>query len=143
MAGFDLDLIRPAIGANLAALVAAQELQWTPYMLAEPTPPTVQVLGAGEIIYDVAMQRGGDQNEVLVQAFVALVSDIAGQMKLDQLLKSSGPTSMKEAIQSSPNLGGIIDDLRVTRCSGHQVFRRLDNAQVIGATWYVQVETTE
>jgi len=143
LAGFDLELIRAALGVNLAALVAAEEMQWTPYMLAEPTPPTVQILGAGEIIYDVAMQRGGDQNEVLVQAFVSLVSDIGGSMKLDRFMKSSGPTSMKEAIQSDPTLGGIIDDLRVTRCSGHTVYRRNDNQQVIGSTWYVQVETTE
>ena len=143
MAGFDLEVIRPAIGVNLATLIAAEGLQWTPYMLAEPTPPTVQVLGAGDIIYDIASQRGGDQNEVLVQAFVSLVSDIAGQMKLDRLLTSTGSTSMKEAIESDPTLGGVIDDLRATRCSGHQIFRRLDNTQVIGATWYVQVETTE
>jgi hypothetical protein len=142
VAGFDLELIRAAIGANLATLVAAEGMQFTPYMLAEPTPPTVQVLGSGDIVYDVAMQRGGDQNEVLVQAFVSMISDIGGQMKLDRLLASSGPSSMKEAIQSDPTLGGIVDDLRVTRSNGHTVYRTSKNEQVIGSTWYVQVETT-
>lgn len=143
MSGFDLEVIRAAIGTNLATLCAAEGYQFTPYMLAEPTPPTVQVLGAGDIIYDIAMQRGGDQNEVLVQAFVCMISDIASQAKLDRLLASSGPTSMKEAIQSDPTLGGSVDDVRVTRCSGQQIFRKLNNEQVVGATWYVQVETTE
>lgn len=140
---FDLEVIRPAIGTNLAHLIELEELQFTPYMLAEPTPPTVQVLGAGDIYYDVAMQRGGDQNEVIVQAFVSLVADIAGQVKLDRLLRSSGDSSMKEAIQRDCTLGGAVDDLRVVRSSGHTIYRTKENAQVIGATWFVQVETTE
>lgn len=140
--GFDLEVIRPAIGVNLATLVAAEEMQFTPYMLAEPTPPTVQVLGAGDLIYDIAMQRGGDQNEVLVQAFVSMVTDIGGQMKLDRFLKSSGPSSMKEAIESDTTLGGLVDDLRVTRSNGHNIYRNNKNEQIIGSTWYVQVETT-
>lgn len=135
-------MIRPAIGVNLAHLIEAEDLQFTPYMLAEPTPPTVQVLGSGDIFYDVAMQRGGDQNEVIVQAFVSLVADIAGQMKLDRLLMSSGDSSMKEAIERDTTLGGNVDDLRVVRSSGHTIYRTKQNEQVIGSTWYVQVEST-
>lgn len=141
---FDLDVIRPALISNISAICEEEGLQPSEYMLAQATPPTVQITGVAEILYDVAMQRGGDQNEVVVQAFVSLVSDIGGQAKLDRLLRSSGPSSMKEAIESDPTLGGAVDDLRVTRCTGTQVYRRdNDSNAVIGAQWFVQIETTE
>lgn len=140
---FDLDVIRPALLANLADLCEEQGLQQSPYMLALPTPPTLQIAGVTEINYDITMQRGGDANFIAVQVFVSMVADVGGQMKLDKMLKSSGSTSVKEAIESDTTLGGIIDDLRVTRSMGHQQFQRPgDNDLVIGSTWIVQIETT-
>ena len=127
---------------NLYDLCQAEGLQQSEYMLAQPTPPTVQISGVSDIIYDVAMQRGGDMNDVIVQAFVSLVSDLGGQQKLDRLLRSSGSASMKEAIESDPTLGGIIDDLRVRSCTGHQLYQKDANTMVIGAQWTVQIETT-
>lgn len=140
---FDLEVIRTAMLANLAAIAEAFGLQQVAYALAEPTPPTMQIAGVSDIMYDVAMQRGGDQNMVIVQAFVGMGSDIAAQQSLDRLLKSSGPTSVKEAIESDPTLGDTVDDLRVVRCTGHQFFMSRDGLkQVVGSTWTVQVETT-
>ena len=145
---FDLKEIRAAIVEDLSVLGKAEELQVVKYMLALPTPPTIQVTGAGEILYDVAMQaggganRGGDQNDVVVQAFVSMVSDQAGQEKLDRLLTSSGPSSIKEAIEEGVALAAIVDAFRVTKCSGSEIYPRADQTVVVGASWTVQVETS-
>jgi len=140
---FDLALIRPALLANLEDLIEAEGLQGSSYLLPSPMPPVIQISGLSEITYDVAMHRGGDENIVVVQALTSKTIDEAGQMKLDRLLASSGPSSVKEAIQSDPTLGGLVDDLRVVRCSGHQILTRPgENVSYQGAQWFVQVETT-
>lgn len=152
---FDMKLIRPALISNIQTLCDSYGLQPAAYPLGNPTPPTVQIMGVGHIRYDLASQRGGDENDVLVQAFVSLVSDQAGHAKLDELLASSGPTSMKEAIQLKDDpvtdqvtLGGLIDDLWVKECLGHQIFKDPMPGpggmplRYVGSTWVVQIETT-
>jgi hypothetical protein len=148
---FDLEAIRAALKSNLDPLGQAVGCQVSPYMLGNPTPPTIEVMGPEEIQYDVAMQRGGDENVVVVRAFIGISSDIAAQMTLDKMLQSSGPLSVKEAIEKvdSPGsgrvtLGGLVDDLRVTRSTGYQVYPQPgEQDDVLGAAWYVQIETTE
>lgn len=139
---FDPLVIRLALKANLQALATLEKFQLSEYMLGEPTPPYIEIMGADEINYDLALQRGGDQNDVIVRAFVGLAIDKGAQIKLDRLLTSSGPSSIKEAIESDDTLGGACDDLRVRTCTGYQVFPRADGRSVLGASWTVQVETT-
>jgi len=112
-------------------------------MLSNVMPPVIQITGVSSITYDVALQRGGDENTVVVQALISTASDIGGQMKLDRLLMSSGPSSVKQALEIDPTLGGIVDYLRVVRNSGHQLLTRPGEKIVhLGAQWFVQVETT-
>jgi hypothetical protein len=138
---FNLEVIRAALAANLAALATAEELQPSLYMLANPTPPTIDIFPE-DIDYDKAMERGGDENHVAVRACVGLTSDIGAQKKLDRLLASSGASSVKAAIESDTTLGDACDDLRVTRCSGYQVYPRADGTSVLAAQWSVQIETS-
>lgn len=139
---FDSAAIRIALKNNLQALATAENMQLSEYMLGEPMPPFIEIMGADEIAYDIALQRGGDQNDMIVRAFVGLAIDKAAQIKLDRLLNSSGPSSMKQAIESDDTLGGNCDDLRVRTCTGYQIFPRGDGRAVLGASWTVQVETT-
>ena len=125
-------------------LCEREGLQGSPYMLSNVMPPVIQITGVSSITYDVALQRGGDENTVVVQALVSTASDIGGQMMLDRLLTSSGSSSVKQAIESDPTLGGLVDYLRVVRNSGHQLLTRPGEKIVhLGAQWFVQVETTE
>ena len=141
---FDLSLIRPALLLSLEELCELEGLQSSPYMLSNVMPPVIQITGVSSVTYDIALQRGGDENTVVVQALISTASDIGGQMKLDRLLTSSGPSSVKQALEVDPTLGGIIDYLRVVRNSGHQLLTRPgENIVHLGTQWFVQVETTE
>lgn len=144
---FDLALIRAGLKTNLDPVGLAVGCQVAPYMLGNPTPPTIEIMGPDEILYDIAANRGGDQNILIVRAFVGITVDVAASITLDKMLNSSGPLSVKEAIEyiDSPDggrvtLGGIVDDLRVTRSTGYQVYPQpapLDD--VLGASWYVEI----
>jgi hypothetical protein len=138
---FDLSEIRAALAANLATLADAEGLQINAYMLSNPTPPNIDIF-PDKVTYDITMQRGGDSNMLTVRACVGLASDVGAQQKLDRLIASTGASSIKAAIESDPTLGGNCDDLRVTECSGYQVYPQGAEISILAANWTVQVETS-
>lgn len=145
---FELAVLRPALVTALTPVAAAAVsggMQLSAYMLGSPTFPTIEVAGPEEITYDIAGSRGGDQVNILIRAFVGLTTDEGAQKVLDQLLNSDGPLSIKQAIEADPKLGGACDDLRVTKCTGYQVYSAGNPAGgrdfVVGAEWTVQIET--
>lgn len=127
--------IREALAANLASITG---LQQSAYLLSNPTPPAAEVQPS-EIDYDAAFQRGMDEWTLIVRVFVGVSSDIGAQKRLDGMIASSGASSIKAAVESDRTLGGAVDDLRVTRCTGYRVFAREGGAGVLGAEWEVQV----
>jgi len=135
----DLAAIREGLAANLRRI---DGVQVSAYMLANPTPPTIQVMGPDEVTYDVTFGRGSDSWQMVVQAFVALVTDIGAQARLDEMLHPTGPLSIKEAIEFDTTLGGACNDLRVTRSSGYQQYNLEGRGAVLGAEFTVQVETS-
>lgn len=76
-----------------------------------------------------------------VQAFVAAGIDKAAQMRLDQLLSSTGALSVKAALEADPTLGGAVDDLNVVGAKGHQIFESRAGV-ALGSTWTVQMLTS-
>jgi hypothetical protein len=143
----DLDAIREGIAANLTAgFRQIPEKDGRPqvsaYMLASPTPPCVQVMGPDEVTYDVTFGRGSDTWMMVVQAFVASVTDVGGQKRLDRMLAPTGPESIKEAIERDTRLGGAANDLRVVRSSGYRMYPLEGRGPVLGAEFFVQVETS-
>lgn len=145
MPNFDLSVLRPALRDALQPVADAVGMQCVAYMLGSPTFPTIEVAGPEEILYDIAGSRGGDQVNILIRAFVGLTTDQGAQMVLDKLLDSDGPLSVKEAIEADSKLDGACDDLRVTKCTGYQVYSTADgqggHSFVVGAEWTVQIET--
>ena len=145
---FDLSEIRAGLAAQMAALGQTLELIVSPYMLASPNSPGIEVMGPDEITYDVANQRGGDSVTMIVRAFTGLVSAELAQINLDKLIDTSGANSMKAALEQkgvgehTVTLGGACDDLRVIKCSGYMVYPRSGGEAFLGAEWVVQVETT-
>jgi hypothetical protein len=79
---------------------------------------------------------------MIVRVFVGVASDIGAQKRLDAMIASSGASSVKQALESDPTLGGTVDDLRVTRCTGYRVFTREGGTGVLGAEWEVEVIAT-
>jgi hypothetical protein len=127
--------IREGLAANLAGIAGVQV---SAYMLANPTPPTIHVY-PGQIEYDGAMIRGVDRWTMIVQAFVGLVSDIGAQVKLDTFIAPSGAGSVKAGLEADRTLGGLVQSLRVTECSGERVYVREGAGPVLGAEWQVQI----
>lgn len=141
--------IREGLAANLRAVLTG--VQVIPYMLASPSPPTVHVYpgGGAELIeYDLAMGRGLDRWMFTVQAFVGTSSDQGAQMKLDEFIASSGPQSVKAAVEADQTLAGALTinpgetPVRVLSCTGYRVYARDGGSPVLGAEWNVQVLAT-
>lgn len=136
-----LTQIREALAT---ALDAIPDVQASAYMLGNPTPPSVWVF-PDETDYDETMQRGLDCFKFTVQGFAGLVADKAAQITLDKMLAPDGASSVKAAVESDRTLGGIVDDLRVVRHTGYQIYQRpnlgsgTSQGQLISAEWTVEV----
>lgn len=110
--------IREALAANLAPL--EPDWQVSPYILDNPTPPTIQIFPT-ETIYDLTMKRGLDEVGMTIQAIVALTSDIAAQQLLDSAMDSASLTGVKALIDGTPadsTLGGLVNTLTVNTMTG-------------------------
>lgn len=76
--------------------------------------------------YDRVMNRALDKVELTCQVLVGIADDRAAQRLLDALLSGSGPSSLKAAIEAARGapgeyaLGGLADDLHVTRVQGYR-----------------------
>jgi hypothetical protein len=76
--------------------------------------------------FDRAMNRSLDKVELTCQVLVGIADDRAAQRTLDALLSGSGPASLKQAIEAARGapgeyaLGGLADDLHVTRLQGYR-----------------------
>jgi hypothetical protein len=121
------------------------DLQVSPYMLSEPTPPAAHVFPT-PIEYDETFQRGSDKLMLTLQVIVSTgAGDRAAQAKLDAFLEPFGPKSVKQKIEEPDTdggevtLGGIVDDLRVTRCEGYRLYQREGRAPVLGSEWIIEV----
>jgi hypothetical protein len=122
----------------MANALVLDGVQVHPYMLANPTPPTVHVY-PDEITYDGAMARGVDTWVFKVQAYVAFVSDIGAQRRLDTWLAPSGSQSVKALLETDRTLGGLVHDLHVTDTTGYRLYSGPDGRTVLGAEWSVSV----
>lgn len=127
--------LRAALAANLAAIT---DTQVSAYMLAQPTPPVIQVY-PDEVEFDGAMRRGMDTWRFVIQAFVGAVSDIGSQKRLDAMLDPASATSVKDAAESDPTLGGFAQDIRVVGASGYRVYQLEGRPAVLGCEWRVDV----
>lgn len=111
-------------------------------ILTNPTPPTVWVV-PGEIVYDQAMVRGHDNQQLLVLAIVGVATDQGAQLTLDRFLAPDGIYSVKAVLESERpgpvTLGGLVEDLAVVSCTGYRQYPRPDGSAYLGAEWTVQV----
>lgn len=128
--------IREALRAALAAVYT--DWQTTAYFLANPSPPSIDVMPGG-IAYDTAMARGNDDLTYIVRAIVPLTLDLGSQAKLDTLLDRSGATSMKATLEADKTLGGVVSDLRVTEASEYKVYAVVGGTDALGVEFTVEV----
>jgi hypothetical protein len=131
----DISAVRAALAANLSAITG---MQVSPYMLSNPTPPAAHVFPA-EVEFDRAMGRGLDFMVFTLQVLAGTVSNEQAQRDLDAYLVGSGPTSVKEAIESDKTLGGACEDLRVIGATGYRTIVQEGQAPVLVCDWRVEL----
>jgi hypothetical protein len=136
-----LALIRAGLVTNLNTLKTTyQDMQISPYILSNPTLPTIWVkpTPGGVTEYHQAMRDGQETWFITVQAFSPGL-DQAAQIWLDELVTTSGAHSVKAAIEADKTLGGAAHDLIVRRCISYQEYQRVDGSMALGAEWIVDV----
>ena len=133
--------LRQALATNLASI---ETVQVSPYILSNPTPPTLQLL-AGPTNYDLAMSRGLDEVTIIIQGFDSFADPESAQRTLDKMMAATGSMSVKTAAESDKTLGGyaITNGLEVTDCSGVSL-AQIGGFDVLLAEWtcLIRVEGT-
>jgi hypothetical protein len=133
VAVYDIAAIRN--GLATAIQTAVPDGQVSPYILSNPTPPYAYVL-EGDIAYDLAMNRGWDELEFIVLLCVGFTTDQGAQQRLDGYRQPGG---LKAALEADRTLGGVCDDLIVTRASKPQLYGQNG---VLGCEFTVHVWAT-
>ncbi|MFG2699533.1 hypothetical protein [Streptomyces sp. NPDC048386] len=94
--------------------------------------------------YDKAFGRSKDELEFTSRVLVSRSDDQASQRILDAMLSGSGTASLKVAIEAARGapgeyaLGGLADDLHVTRVQGYRWYEH-EGAQYVGAELIIRV----
>ena len=133
----DIAAIRAEVASRLSTLLG-DDGQSSAYWMANPTLPTLQVVGIGPTDYDQTFGRGGDTLTATIQGLAQPTVDKAAQITIDDWCDTTGSTSVKAAIEterpSAVTLGGLVASCRVT---GHTrpVITSLPNGQ---ETWSVE-----
>lgn len=133
-----LTALREGLAANLVAL---NGIQVSPYLLANPSPPTIHLYPA-DIEYDLTFHRGVDKWMFTVQAFVGFAADRGAQVMLDQFIAASGSQSVKQVIEADQTLGGAASSVQAQTCSGYRIYARDSGGPVLGAEWRVEIYAT-
>ena len=131
--------IRMGLAANLASI---EGVQISPYMLTNPTVPTLEVFPDPEsnVQYHKAFANGVSKWVMCVRGIAGAVTDIGGQETLDEWLEMSGPTSVFAAIESETTLDGRVADVTVTECTGYSEYiKRGTQSSYFASTWVVEV----
>lgn len=148
----DLDAIRQGLAANLVPLRTAGIVgQVSAYLLDNPTPVSLQVVGVDQAEYDT-QGFGANQHSwtFIVEAALGLVSDIGAQKTLNGLLETN---AVKDALETDRLLTSRLGDtgqvttghtaaaqrLKVTRYRGHGRARFPNGVELLLATWEVEV----
>lgn len=122
--------LRAGLAHNLRTI---QDVQVSPYVLSQPTPPGIQILPA-EVNYHQAFANGRDAWRFTVQAFVAFSSDTGSQVLLDRLIEE-----IPAALESDPTLNGAASDVVVRGASGYRLLDRAGGGQLILSEFLVDV----
>lgn len=128
------------IRAGLAtAIDTISGLQGEAYVRDNPDVPVAQVSGPDNGEYDQTFGRGHDDWEFGVILLVQRTSDEEGQELLDSYLDPFGPSSVKQAIEADPTLGGVVEDLRVVRTQEYGAVEMSNGAIHLGAVMVVKI----
>jgi hypothetical protein len=128
--------VREGIAANLDAIVGLHVLAFIP---GNPTPPMAVVFPT-RVTFDTAFARGSDEYEMTVRVIVARADERGAQGTLDAYCDSSGPLSVKAAVEADRSLGGAAASVRVTDITDYGPVS-IGETTFLAASFAVQVIT--
>lgn len=123
------------------ALDAIPDVQVSAYVLASPTPPAIQIFPPG-VMYDYSMgstNEGLSEWTFMVQAFVALTTDIGSQKLLDRLCAPSGGASVKSILEADKTLQATVSTLHVIEQTPGRVVQPIQGSPLLTVEWRVVV----
>lgn len=126
--------LRQGIAANLSTISGLRTSWFVP---DNPSPP-IAIVVPDRNDFDVSMARGSDTYVFQVMVIGGRINERAAQSTLDTFLDSTGPTSVKAAIESDKTLAGAAHSLRVTDWSGYGPLA-IGDAQYLSVTFRVTV----
>ncbi|MFD5874014.1 hypothetical protein [Streptomyces sp. NPDC060322] len=100
--------------------------------------------GEYSVDFDKAMNRSLDTIELTCRVLVSRADDRSAQVILDGMLAGHGPSSLKAAIEAARGgpgeaaLGGLADDLHVTRIQGYRWYEH-QGTQYVGAELIIKI----
>ena len=142
----DIAAIRAVLETRLKTALDGTKGQTVAYGDGNPTPPSLVVLGQDESEYDTGgMGEGQDDLVLVIQAYAGATSERAAHILIDKMLASSGPNSVKAAIETERpapvTLGGLVSYARVTKHSGIQFYTLRNGTEVIGAQFTLELSS--
>ena len=110
----DVNLVMDALGAALGDIDGIRVYDYQADSIAAPA---VVVALPEAVMYDSTYARGCDSAMFAVHVLVGRSSDRASRDALGAYLTGTGPSSVKQALEVDPSLGGVAKSLRVQRAT--------------------------
>lgn len=111
-----ISAIRDALKANLSTVDGLKVHDITPPSIVDPAA-IVQPDEGTFLTYDVAFGGGINDLRFTVRVLVSAADNRAAQDLLDQYLDPSNSLSIKAAVESDPDLGGLVSSVIVTEAN--------------------------
>ena len=116
------------------------ELQVTPLLNIDPTPPSIDIYPADPFQEGIAYGKGNNDLRLAVRARVTTADHEAGQTLLLTLMDPTASTSLGKAIADDRTLGGAVSSLTVEGPTGFGIYADAGGAgSLLGAVWTVRV----
>ena len=131
-----LTSIRDGLKTNLETISGLTAYEYVPDWIE---PPIALVAPINSLNYDSTMARGADTYEIPVIVYISRVDAQLSQDAVDGYLASTGPTSVKAAIESDPTLGGAAMSVRVVSATDYGEYEVTQGTSFLGVTFNVEV----
>ena len=138
-----------AMAQALAPISATiPDLQGTPYLNANPTPPSIDIYpgtpfeSSADSGFEIPTRPG---LYFTVRARTTFADSVAGQQGLYRMLDPDGPESVQEHLEVDQTLGGVVSSIDVVAEGVSGFTEYLEDAatggRLVGCEWRVRILT--
>jgi hypothetical protein len=126
------------------------ELQAVPFMLINPTPPSVDIFPA-DPFQDVSSFGPGSRRTLwTARARVSTADDVSGQEVLLLLMEVNTDTSLRHVLENDSGVAALVDGISVGGPTGYRLYREPSPSQdlqhqgaLLGCEWQITADITQ